>query len=99
MEISTVSVESLEGLSDIQKINERIKSLILTPEGTVPGSRGFGLARNFMSLNPEAAVNELAIELAEKVSIFVPEVMVTGVEGEPDQKGALAVTINIGRRD
>lgn len=96
MEITSMNFESTDG-TDLEKYDASLKALMVTPEGTMPGSRGFGLKRNFMSKTPEEAANILAVEMAEKVAEFIPEIEVLGVEGDP-KEGGLKANIFIGRR-
>lgn len=80
-ETNTISIVHAGGELNIERIDEELKALILSPEGTIPGSRNFGLAGEFLSRPPNEAVNILAMELEEKVEAFIPEITIANVEG------------------
>lgn len=73
----------------------RIKALILTREGTVPGSRSFGLGFEFFDKPAPDAINLLELELAEKMPIYTPEVEASGVEGDVNIDGTLNIKIHL----
>lgn len=90
------------GMDDEQipdRIIQQLRTLLLTPEGTLPGSRSFGLPYEFIDMLPDDAVNELAIELEEKVDEFIPEISIAEVVAEPDIDGKNTIKIYIERRD
>lgn len=77
----------------------RVKALILARELTIPGSRGFGLPQDYVDMSPMDAVNELALELAEKMPTYIPEAEASSVTGNANLSGELDVTIFIERSD
>ena len=99
-EIDTITVTStMEGL-DIQRIDAELKALILSTEGTIPGSRNFGLTGDFLTRPPLEAANILAIELEEKVAEYIPEITISSVELHPSTSlDSMAETIYVERRD
>lgn len=97
--ISSIKIVSTEGMTEVNRIDTQLKALILSMEGTIPGSRGFGLAREFMSRPPHEAMNLLAIELEEKVEEFIPEITIANVEGNADVDGSIEPTIYVERRN
>lgn len=98
-QISSIQIRSTEGLPEIEGIDAQLKALILTPEGAIPGSRGFGLTRDFLDRPFNEAPNLLGIELEEKVEEYIPEITIANVQGETDINGLLGVTIDVERRD
>ena len=81
--IKSINIMSASGdTQGIERIDSQIKALILSMVGTIPGSRGFGLEREFISRPPQEALNLLAIELEEKLEEYIPEVTVANVEGK-----------------
>jgi hypothetical protein len=98
-DINEVTVEADDDSIDLEEYDGKIQALIFSYEGTLPGSRGFGLSMDFISKSWPTAVNILAGELADKVEEFLPEIKVTGVETEGSTDGELDVTIHIGRRN
>lgn len=96
--IGEVEIVSTDNMNDAEKYNAQLKALILTPEGSLPGSRGFGLSMDFLSRPAEEAVNIMALELEEKLKEFIPEITVASIEGEANPQGAMDVKILIERR-
>lgn len=97
--ISSIKIVSTDDTQEVSRIDTRLKALILSSEGTIPGSRGFGLAREFMSRPPHEAINLFAIELEEKVEEFIPEITIANVEGNADVDGSIEPTIYVERRN
>ena len=95
VEIDRINIIPLDGLPDPQGINERLKTLLLCTETTIPGSRAFGLSRNFIDENPNEAAAVLAQELQEKCDVYIPEIDIDSVEYEYDLSGRLSVNIYI----
>lgn len=87
-----------EELPEVERIDTQLKALILSTEGTIPGSRGFGLRHNFVSMNPREAANILAVELEEKVEEFIPEITIADVMAIPHRDGSMSVKIFVERR-
>lgn len=98
-DINEVMVETDDDDIDLEEYDGKIQALIFSFEGTIPGSRGFGLSMDFLSKSPPTAVNMLAGELADKVEEFLPEIKVTGIDSEGTADGDLDITIHIGRRN
>ncbi|MCU6685659.1 hypothetical protein OCV99_03645 [Dorea acetigenes] len=99
-EVNTISIANAGNDVDIGRIDTELKSLILTTEGTIPGSRGFGLAGEFLSMIPNEAANVLAIELEEKVETYIPEITIANVENcSTDPMEKMDVKIHVERRD
>lgn len=88
-----------DGLPDIERIDAKLKSLITTVEGTIPGSRDFGLPQNFLSMRPIEASNTLAVELEEKVSVYIPEITISDVIATPQRDGTIGVELVVERRE
>ena len=97
--INHVEIVMGEELPEVERIDSQLKTLILSAEGMIPGSRGFGLPQNFISMNPREAANILAIELEEKVAEFIPEITISDVEAEANTDGTMSVEIFVERRE
>lgn len=95
-----VTVLSEDPELDPEVYRDRIEALVITREGTLPGSRGFGLTGNFISKNPTKAANILAVELADKAALYLPEVEIRSVElaDHDEENGSAEIRILIGRR-
>lgn len=99
-EIDTISIAGAGDNIDLKRVDAELKSLILTTEGTVPGSRNFGLTGEFLTMKPHEAVNILAIELEEKVETYIPEITIANVENKSeDPTKKMDVTVHIEGRD
>ena len=97
--INHVDIVMGEELPEVERIDSQLKALLLSREGTIPGSRGFGLPQNFVSMNPREAANIIAIELEEKVAEFIQEVTISDVTATPDIDGSMSVQIIVERRE
>lgn len=98
--IKSINIMSASGdVKGIQRIDNQIKAIILSMTGTIPGSRGFGLEREFVSRPAQEALNLLAIELEEKLEQYIPEVTVASVGGKVNGDGSIEPTIYIERRN
>lgn len=96
--IGEVEIVSTNGMNDAEKYNAQLKALILTPEGTLPGSRGFGLPMDFLSKPVQEAINIMALELEEKLQQFIPAITIANMEGEITPQGTMNVRVFIERR-
>lgn len=67
-----------------EDITNCLQNLILTPAGTVPLDRNFGIDQSLLGYPPEVAKNLLALELIKKASIYEPRVIVKGLDLETD---------------
>ena len=83
----------------LERIDSQLRSLILSTERAIPGSRGFGLKDNFLDLISPDAVNEFGIELEEKEDKFIPEISIAGIYLEPDINGDNVFQIYVEWRD
>ena len=63
-----------------EEILRCIRNLIMTPVGTVPLDRDFGIDQSILGLPIDAAQSLLAVEIIDKVERYVPRVSVTEVE-------------------
>lgn len=97
--INHIDIVMGEELPEIERIDSQLKTLTLSAEGTIPGSRGFGLPQNFISMNPREAENIIAIELEEKVAEFIPGITISNVSAEANIDGTLSVEIFVERRE
>lgn len=71
---------NMDGLSDFERIDNNLRTLIVSIAGTLPGSRGFGISVEIIDQPPEVAKNLFAAELDEKVLIYMPEIRIADIE-------------------
>jgi two-component sensor histidine kinase len=100
--MSYISLEELssdQGMTDeeMSKYSRQLQSILTSFEGTVPGSRGFGVSGNFIDMDPDAAVNLIAVELAENVAKYIPDIQIQSVSAAALDDGKLSLEIKIGR--
>lgn len=94
-----IEIIGIDDEKAIERIHSQLRSLILSVERTIPGSRRFGLSNEFMDMLSPSAVNKFAIELEEKVDEFIPEISIAWVYAEPDINGTNRMQIYVEWRD
>ena len=93
-----IRIEADDDLEVLEKYDKRLRTLILTPEGTMIGNRDFGIDFGLVSMQPIQAANFLAIELERKISVYIPEIKVISVNTEIDHSdGRVIFRIRIGK--
>lgn len=97
--IDRIEIIPTENVPNLERINAQLKTLVLAHEGTIPGSRGFGLPGDFLDLQPGEALNVFAIELEEKTAEYIPSITIDGVSGNLNMEGTWDVAISISGRD
>lgn len=78
---------SLERMSEADRYQKNLQTLIGSVIGTIPGSRGFGLSEEFVDISPEDARNDFAEELDEAVETYIPEIEIDSVDYTADSEG------------
>lgn len=84
---------------ELEAYDEQLQCLISTVEGTLPGSRGFGLDPEITGKMPDDALNLFAMDLQEKVEKFIPGIGIVNVTGKMNGESSLETQIYIERRD
>lgn len=82
-------------LAERDEIIRCIQNLALTPAGTVPLDRDFGLNIDFMGMPIETAKNLLAIELITKIDRYEPRASVKEVDMTGTMDGQIKVRVVI----
>ena len=88
-----IQIEDMSGMSDFKRIDSNLRTLIKSIEGTIPGSRGFGLSTLPIDMHPEEARNAFYAEIDEKVNIYIPEIEITDVEFDMHDNGTITLRI------
>lgn len=87
---------------ELQHYHVQLQCLIGSVEGTIPGSRGFGITRDALSQPTPVARNMISMDITKKVDEFIPDIDVfraTGTIDEDDPAGGLLnMDIQIERR-
>lgn len=94
-----IKTVNLDGISDFERIDSELRTLIVTMAGSLPGSRGFGLSAAFLSDLPMNAISAFAEELDEKCEEFIPDISISGVDFDAGTDGNISVQIYVERRD
>lgn len=94
-----IEMVNLDGISDFERIDSELRTLIVTMVGSLPGSRGFGISAAFLSDLPMDAISAFAEELDEKCEEFIPDISISGVDFDAGTDGSISVQISVERRD
>lgn len=86
--------------AELIKVNKRLKTLVQAIEGTLPGSRGFGLDPDIIDKEqPDEALNLFVMDLDEKTQKYIPEISIAGADGKYSLDGSMRVKVYVERRD
>lgn len=80
------------------KLMLQIRMLLLVRKRTMPGSRGFGLACEFLDMVGPSAINTFAVEFEDALSEFIPQVTCERVTGEVGVTGKTPITVYLTAR-
>lgn len=94
-----IQTVNMDGMSDFERIDQNLRTLIVTLEQTLPGSRGFGLSIEITDLMPEQARNDFAAALDEKVEEFIPEIRIADIEMDVGADGSITMQIYVEEND
>ena len=94
-----IKMVNLDRISDFERIDSELRTLIVTMAGSLPGSRGFGLSAAFLSRLPVSAISAFAEELDEKCEEFIPDISISSVDFDVGEGGRINVQIFVERRD
>lgn len=82
-------------MEEQEDIIRYLQNLIMTPAGTVPLDRDFGLDQSFLGYSIDVAQNLLAIEIIEKVARYEPRASVSEVELSSNAEGQIIAKVVI----
>ena len=94
-----IQTVNMDGMSDFERIDQNLRTLIVTLEQTLPGSRGFGLSIEITDLMPEQVRNDFAAALDEKVEEFIPEIRIADIEMDVGADGSITMQIYVEEND
>ena len=97
--LATIKASGDIDYEELETYDERLQCLISTVEGTLPGSRGFGLDPEITDKMPDDALNLFAMDLQEKAEKFIPGIGIANVTGKMNEESSLETQIYIERRD
>lgn len=89
---------NMDGISNFERIDKELRTLIVTVIGTLPGSRAFGI-EDFTDENMYDVESDFAAALDEGCEKFIPEISIESVAFEAGTDGVLGVQVYVERRD
>jgi hypothetical protein len=95
---NNIKTVNMDGLSDFERIDTNLRSLMASITCTIPGSRGFGIDVEIVDKPPEICMNDFAAELDDKVLEFMPEIRIADIEWE-NKNGVLSVAVYVEEND
>lgn len=96
MDLSNVEFRLDSGIDEVAEITQNLRTLLLTPAGTCPLDRDFGLDTSlFLDLPMNVAQNAMAVEIMDKVDKYEPRVTVREVTFTTAETGQITVKVAI----
>ncbi len=95
LNLAEITISVYGELDEQEDIIRCIRNLVLTPAGTVPLDRDFGIDNSFRGLPFETAKNLLAVEIINKIRKYEPRIdmreiaMVGTVDGKIEVKAVI----------
>ena len=79
----------------------RVRNLIRHTELELPGSRGFGLKKDYLDEPPEEMKTDFAADLYDKIDRYVPDVDIRDIQWESSdpESGNNKATVILERRE
>ena len=77
MTLTDVDLNVIGDLDDLEEILRCVRTIIMTPAGTVPLDRDFGIDLDCLDMPAPIAQNALALEIVQKVETYEPRVKVS----------------------
>lgn len=93
MTLADVEFNLREPIADQDEIFRCLRTLLMTPAGSVPLDRNFGINQTALGYPMEAAQSMLAAEIMEKVMKYEPRVSVPEVEFTATPEGQLIAKV------
>ena len=84
---------------ELRRIDEKLKVLIETTAGTLPGNRGYGIDPGILDGRADETLNLLVMDLDEKAETYLPEISIAGVDRTYNVDGSVKARIYVERRE
>ena len=97
--INVIRIQNMSEMTDFQRIEHNLRTLIVSHEGTIPGSRGFGMSGVPTDLLPSESRNAFHSELDEKVEEYIPEIALADVAIDSHKEGRLGLIVYVEASD
>ena len=95
MTLANVEFNVRGAMTEQEDILRCIRTLIMTPAGTVPLDRDFGIDNSLLGYPVDVAQNLLAVEIIQKVMKYEPRASVLEIELEPTTEGLITAKVVI----
>ena len=82
-------------IPEVENVLRCLRNLLMTPAGTVPLDRDFGINQAMLGMPLDVAQSLLAVEIIDKVDRYEPRVSVTEVELKPNVDGQIIAKVVI----
>lgn len=87
---NVITFINVSEITEFERIDRNLKNLIVAIDGTIPGSRGFGLPLDSVdAVSKPQMLNEFASELDEKVAAYMPEIIISDINADFDELGSV----------
>lgn len=91
--LSDIEFAIVGEIDDADDVMRCVKNLILTPAGTIPLARDFGIDQSILGKPLNVAQSELAVEIIDKVDKFEPRASVEEITLEANADGQIIVKV------
>mgnify|MGYP002623587881 CR=1 FL=1 len=81
--------------SEVEEILRCLRAIILTPAGSAPAYRNFGVNNEILDMPMNMAQTAFTVEVMEKVARYEPRVIVEAVEFTPGLDGSIKAKVVI----
>lgn len=96
MDLTNVEFRYDSDIDEVEEITRNLRTLLLTPAGTCPLDRDFGLDNSlFLGLPMDVAQNAMAVEIMDKVDKYEPRVTVREVTYTATETGQIIAKVAI----
>ena len=93
--LSNVIFNFREPMAEQDDIMRCLYTLLMTPAGTVPLDRDFGIDNSLLGYPIDVLQSLLTIEIIDKVDRYEPRVSVLEIDLEPNAEGQVTVKVVI----
>lgn len=95
MTLADVEFNIKGSLTEQEDVLRCLRTLVMTPEGTVPLDREFGIDNSILGASIDVAQNLLAVELITKVRKYEPRASVLEVQLDSSPEGNITAKVVI----
>ncbi len=95
MTLTDVEFNVRDDLDEAEDIKRCLRNLILTPAGSVPLVRDFGIDQSFLGQPINVAQNTLAVEIMDKAAKYEPRAVVLEVRLSSNINGQINAEVVI----